>query len=153
MTITREQFRELAQFQDENSSALSFYFQPSTPRNKAHKEDTILIKDLVREAARSLETKSPELRAEKIRAKEVRSKEGKEKKDSARADLDRILRLAGELRSNGTHGKTVFACAAQNFWREYEVPARLPGTQLIVDRHFHLKPLAHLLGASPLLGV
>jgi peptide chain release factor subunit 1 len=29
----------------------------------------------------------------------------------------------------------------------------LPGTHLFVDRHFHLKPLAHLLGASPLLGV
>jgi|SRR5580658_1421858 peptide subunit release factor 1 (eRF1) len=130
MTITREQFRELAQFQDGNSSAVSFYFQPSTPRNKAHKEDTILIKDLVREAARSLENKS-----------------------LARSDLDRILRLAGELRSNGTHGKAVFACAAQSLWREYELPASLPGTHLFVDRHFHLKPLAHLLGASPLLGV
>ena len=29
----------------------------------------------------------------------------------------------------------------------------LPATQLFVDRHFHLKPIAHLLGASPLLGV
>ena len=67
--------------------------------------------------------------------------------------MDRILRLSDELRSNGTHGKAVFACAAQNLWREYDVPASLPGTQLFVDRHFHLKPIAHLLGASPLLGV
>jgi peptide subunit release factor 1 (eRF1) len=153
MTITREQFRELAQFQDGNSRAVSFYFQPSTPRNKAHKEDTILMKDLVREAVRSLESKGPEGREKESQAKEGRAKEGREKKDSARADLDRILRLAGELRSNGTHGKAVFACAAQNLWREYEVPASLPGTQLFIDRHFHLKPLAHLLGASPLLGV
>ena len=137
MTITREQIRELAEFQDTKSCAVSFYFQPSTPRNKAHKEDTILIKDLAREALRTLESKL----------------DGKEKKDSARTDLDRIVRLSGELRSNGTHGKAVFACAAQNLWREYEVPARLPGTQLFIDRHFHLKPLAHLLGAFPLLGV
>jgi peptide subunit release factor 1 (eRF1) len=67
--------------------------------------------------------------------------------------MDRILRLSGELRSNGTHGKVVFACSANNIWREYDVPASLPGTQLFVDRHFRLKPLAHLLGASPLLGV
>jgi peptide subunit release factor 1 (eRF1) len=140
MSITREQIRELAEFQDDKSCAVSFYFQPSTPRNKAHKEDTILIKDLVREALRSLESKGPEGNE-------------KEKKDCARADMDRILRLAGELRSNGTHGKAVFACSAQNFWREYEVPASLPGTQLFVDRHFHLKPIASLLGASPLLGV
>ena len=52
MSMTREQIRELAEFQDENSCAVSFYFQPSTPRNKAHKEDTILIKDLAREAMR-----------------------------------------------------------------------------------------------------
>ena len=133
MTITREQIRELAEFQDEESCAVSFYFQPSTPRNKAHKEDMILIKDLAREALRSLESE--------------------DKKDGARADMDRILRLSGELRSNGTHGKAVFACAAQNLWREYDLPASLPSTQLFVDRHFHLKPIAHLLGALPLLGV
>ncbi len=133
MSITREQIRQLAEFQDENSCALSFYFQPSTPRNKAHKEDTILIKDLAREAMRSLESKG--------------------RKDCARADMDRIVRLSGELRSNGTHGKAVFACAAQNIWQEYVLPASLPGTQLFVDRHFHLKPIAYLLGAFPLLGV
>jgi peptide subunit release factor 1 (eRF1) len=138
MSITREQIRELAEFQDEKCRAVSFYFQPSTPRNKAHKEDTILIKDLTREALRNLEGDGPE---------------SKEKKDSARADMDRILRLSGELRSNGTHGKAVFACAAQNVWREYDLPSALPGTQLFIDRHFHLKPIAHLLGASPLLGI
>jgi peptide chain release factor subunit 1 len=133
MTMTREQIRELAEFQDEKCCAVSFYFQPSAPRNKAHKEDTILVKDLVREA--------------------LRTAEKKDKKDSARADMDRILRLSGELRSNGTHGKAVFACASQNLWREYDLPASLPSTQLFVDRHFHLKPIAYLLGASPLLGV
>jgi len=133
MSITREQIRELAEFQDEQSCALTFYFQPSAPRNKAHKEDTILIKDLAREALRNLESKG--------------------RKDCARADMDRIQRLSGELRRNGTHGKAVFACAAKNIWREYDLPASLPGTQLFVDRHFHLKPIAYLLGAFPLLGV
>lgn len=133
MTLSREQIRELAEFQDANSCAVSFYFQPSTPRNKAHKEDAILIKDLAREAQKNLESKG--------------------KRDAARADLERVVRLSGELRSNGTHAKAVFACAAQGFWREYELPAELPGTQLFVDHHFHLKPLAHLLGAVPRLGV
>jgi peptide subunit release factor 1 (eRF1) len=133
MSITREQIRELAQFHDEQSSAVSFYFQPSTPRNKAHKEDVILIKDLAREALRGLESQG--------------------KKEGARADIERIVRLSDELRSNGTHGKAVFACAAKKVWREFDLPTNLPGTQLFVDRHFHLKPLAHLLGASPLLGV
>ena len=138
MSITRDQIRELAAFADSQSCAVSFYFQPSTPRNKAHREDTILIKDLAREALHRLESQGPE---------------GKAKKDSARADVDRVVRLSGELRSNGTHAKAVFACAAQNVWHEYDLPATLPGTQLFVDRHFHLKPMAHLLGAFPRLGI
>src|ERR1017187_10280991 len=99
MTITREQIRELAEFQDEKSYAVSFYFEPSTPRNKAHKEETILVKAPVRAALRSLQTK--------------------DQKDPARSDTDRVLQLSGELRSNGTHDKAVFACAAKNVWREY----------------------------------
>lgn len=133
MSMTREQIRELAGFQDQNSCAVSFYFQPSTPRNKAHKEDTILIKDLAREATRALESK--------------------EEKEGVRADIERIVRLSRELRSNGTHAKAVFACAQQNIWQEHDLPPTLNGTQIFVDRHFHLKPLAHLLGASPLLAI
>ena len=133
MSISREQIRELAEIQDEKSCAVSFYFQPSAPRNKAHKEDTILIKDLAREAMRRLEAKGT--------------------KDCAREDIERVVRLSSELRSNGTHGKAVFACSAKNLWREFELPPVLGSTQLFVDRHFHLKPLAHLLGASPLLGI
>jgi peptide subunit release factor 1 (eRF1) len=131
--ITREQIHELAQFEDQSACALSFYYQPTAPRNKAHKEDAILTKDLAKEALRQLETKG--------------------KSESARADLDRIVRLSQELRGNGAHAKAVFACSAQNFWREYDLPAQLSSTELQADRHFHLKPLAQLLGASPRLGI
>jgi hypothetical protein len=143
MTITRDQIRELASFEDSQSGAVSFYFQPSTPRNKAHREDTILIKDLAREALHGLESHGSEGKPERSRAM----------KESVRADVDRVLHLCGELRSNGTHAKAVFACAAQNVWHEYDLPATLPGTQLLVGRHFHLKPMAHLLGAFPRLGI
>ena len=120
MSISREQIRELAELQDENSCAVSFYYQPSAPRNKAHKEDTILIKDLARESLRRLDGKA---------------------KDSALAqDIERVVRLSSELRSNGTHGKAVFACADKNLWREYDLPAELGSTQIFIDRHFHLKP-------------
>jgi len=135
--ITREQIHELAQFEDQGACALSFYFQPTAPRNKAHKEEAILTKDLAREAMRQLECKS----------------ESKGKYESARADLDRIVRLSHDLRGNGAHAKAVFACSAQGFWREYDLPAQLGGTELSVDRHFHLKPLAQLLGAPPSLGI
>jgi peptide subunit release factor 1 (eRF1) len=83
----------------------------------------------------------------------LRQIESSGKCESARADLDRIVRLSQELRGNGAHAKAVFACSGQNFWREYDLPAQLSGTQLHVDRRFHLKPLAQLLGALPSLGI
>src|SRR5579872_5717733 len=135
--ITREQIHELAQFEDSENCAISFYFQPTAPRNKAHKEETILTKDLIREALRRVEA------ANTI----------KENYELARADLDRILELSQELRSNGVHAKAVFACSGRNFWREYDLPAQLSASEVKVNRRFHLKPLARLLGAFPALGV
>src|SRR6201982_409804 len=100
--ITREDIRELAQFQtrDENECALSFYFQPRRPQNKSHREEAILAKDLVREALHETEHN------------------GKSK--CARADLQRILKLAGRLHGNQARAKAVFACGKRNFWREYD---------------------------------
>jgi peptide subunit release factor 1 (eRF1) len=135
--ITREQIHELAQFEDPAACALSFYYQPTAPRNKAHKEEAILTKDLAREALRQLESRN----------------KNKDSYESARADLDRIVRLSRDLSGHGARAKAVFACSAQGFWREYDLPAQLTGTQLSVDRHFHLKPLAQLLGAFPRLGI
>ncbi len=141
--ITRDQIHELAQFEDQGACALSFYFQPTAPRNKAHKEEAILTKDLAREVLRQLESK----------IKSNGNNKDKDKYEAARADLDRIVRLSQDLRGNGARAKAVFACSAQGFWREYDLPAQLGGTQLTVNRHFHLKPLAQLLGAFPSLGV
>lgn len=129
--ITRDQVRELAHFQCEKNEecAVSFYFQPQTPQNKSHKEEAILVKDLVRNARRDLEKNGGNGFAE--------------------PDLHRIIDLAGELHGNQARAKAVFACAGRNFWREFDLPAQVSATQLVVNRRFHLKPLALLLGAQP----
>lgn len=133
--ISRQDLRELAQFQADgpHACALSFYFAPQTPQNKSHREETILAKDLVRNAMRESE------------------KEGKN--GCARADLDRILKLAENLHGNQARGKAVFACGSQNFWREFDMPVQLPQSQLFVNRRFHLKPLAQLSSVQPSLWV
>src|SRR5579863_3448725 len=133
--ITREEIRELAQFhtRGEEGWALSFYFEPRTPQNKSHREETILAKDLVRKALREAD------------------KNGKN--GSTRADLNRILEMADNLHGNQARARAVFACGSRNFWREFDLPSQLPGTQLFVNRQFHLKPLALLLGAQPRLSV
>ncbi len=128
--ITREDIRELAQFQfdDKESCALSFYFQPRPPQNKSHREEAILAKDLVRNAMREAE------------------KNGKN--GCARADLLRMLSVAETLHGHQNRAKVIFACGAKNLWREFDLPPELPGSQLVVNSRFHLKPLALLLGAQ-----
>jgi peptide subunit release factor 1 (eRF1) len=133
--IMREDIRELAQLHCDGheSVAISFYFEPRTPLDRSHREEVILVKDLVRNALREVE------------------KEGK--RGGVKADLDRILTLAENLHGNQARAKAVFACASRNFWREFDLPAQLPGTQLFVNRRFHLKPLAQVLGPQPWLWV
>lgn len=128
--ITRENMLELAEFQGHGTDcAISFYFQPSRPRNQAHREDTILAKDLVRQALREAE------------------KNGRN--GCARADLQRILDLTTGWHGNQTRAKVVFACSSRNIWREFELPPQFADTKLFVNRRFHLKPLVLVLRAQP----
>ena len=48
--ISREELRQLASFECRHPDelAISFYFKPSTPQDKSHREEGILAKDLVR---------------------------------------------------------------------------------------------------------
>src|SRR5262245_14243414 len=133
--ITREDIRELAQFRLENGAncAISFYFQPETPSNKAHREQTIYAKDLVRDAMREVNSHGHD--------------------SCARADLERVLLIAERLQTESPRAKAVFACGKASLWREFDVPADLPKSMLYVNRRFHLKPFARLLDAQPRLGV
>ncbi|MFB3916046.1 MAG: hypothetical protein ACE14M_04920 [Terriglobales bacterium] len=127
--ITRENIAEIAQFESPEGCALTFYFQPWTPQNKSHREEAILVKDLVRNALREAE------------------KQGRN--GCARADLDRILAMSEHLQGNSGRAKAVFACGSKHFWREFDLPARLPATGLTVNRRFHLRPLTAIADVLP----
>lgn len=127
--ITRENIAEIAQFESSEGCALTFYFQPWTPQNKSHREEVILVKDLVRNALRE---------AEKLG-----------RNGCARADLDRILAMSEHLQGNSGRAKAVFACGSKNFWREFDLPGRLPATELTVNRRFHLRPLTAIADVLP----
>ena len=121
--ITRADIQELANFHSPDGCAVTFYYQPTTPANRSHRDEVILVKDLVNNALREAQ------------------KDGDRHKSSA-TDLQRILDLAEDLRSNGRKAKAVFACAANGYWREFDLPTRLPRTNVILNQRFHLKPLA-----------
>jgi len=121
--ITRDDIRQLANFHSPEGCAVTFYYQPTTPANRSHRDETILLKDRVNSALREAE------------------KRGSNHKQ-ARPDLQRILDMTDALRGDGRRGKAIFACAAGNVWREFDVPGVLPKTNLILNERFHLKPLA-----------
>ena len=133
--ITRDELRELAAFYaDENNGAacLSFYFQPVVPQDRSHRNQTIVAKDVIKEAL-----------------KEVASKG---KNGPVHADLNRILEVVGGLAGH-SRARAVFACSARNFWKEFDLPPHLGSTRISIQPRFHLKPLAALLGAQPSLCV
>jgi hypothetical protein len=128
--ITREIIRELAAFESLEGCAVTFYYQPAAPQNKSHREETILVKDRIREALHEAE------------------KEGA-KTACAREDLRRILEISERLHGNGGKAKAIFADKSKGVWREFDLPPSLPGTQLILNRRFHLKPLTSILEHVP----
>jgi peptide subunit release factor 1 (eRF1) len=133
--MTRNEIRELAAFQADESkgaSALSFYFQPEPSQDRSHRSEAIVAKDVVKQALKSAVAQG--------------------KNGSVHADLDRVLEFAAGLRGQA-RGRAVFACSAQNVWREFELPPRLGTTRIYLQPRFQLRPLAALFGAQPTLCV
>ena len=132
--MTRDEIRELAAFQADESKgacAMTFYFQPDPPQDRSHRTQAIVAKDVVKQALKSAG-------------------------DKATMDgCTRTLTACSKSRPDcaGPRGKAIFACAAQNFWKEYELPPQLGATRIYVKSRFQLKPLAALLGAQPALCV
>ncbi len=122
--ITRDDIRELANFRSPEGCAVTFYYQPSTPPNKSHREEAILVKDMIRNALREAE------------------KHGKN--GSTRSDLEKINSMVDPLHGSGK-AKAIFACGKQGFWREFDVPAQVLTPKVAVSQRFHLKPLAAVL--------
>jgi peptide subunit release factor 1 (eRF1) len=122
--ITRDDIRELANFRSPEGCAITFYYQPSTPLNKSHKEELIQVKDMVRDALREAE------------------KDGKN--GSTRADLERIATMLDPLHGSAK-AKAIFACTKDGFWREFDLPAQLVQSRVGVSQRFRLKPLAAVL--------
>jgi len=133
--MTRDEIRELAAFQADETkgaSALSFYYQPDPPQDRSHRSEAIIAKDVIKQALKSAAAQG--------------------KNGPVHADLDRVMEFAANLRGQ-SRGRAVFACGAQNIWKEFELPPRLGTTKIYLQPRFQLRPLAALLGAQPALCV
>ena len=130
--ISREELLQLAALQSAEQAAITFYYRPQRPQDKSHRDESILVKDHVRQAQR-------EAKAGGRRPSEN--------------DLVRILGVAEALATEHVHAKAVVACEALGIWREFDLPSSPARTQLIINRRFHLKPIARAMMAAPRAGI
>lgn len=133
--ISRDELRQLASFEcrQPNEVAISFYFKPSTPQDKSHRDEAIAAKDVVRRTMQELQINGG-------------SRAGMN-------DLERILEIAENLQGNQARAKAIFACSGRDIWKDFDVPTVAASTQLFVNRRFHLKPLAPVFSEHPRLWI
>jgi hypothetical protein len=113
-----DDFRNLAEFWTEEGDAISLYFQVPTPADKEHREEPILAKEKIKQKLKALQANSP----------------------ADREDIARVLDAVAGMKGNHRVAKIIFACAAQKFWREYDVRGDF-GLRLDVGRSLVLAPL------------
>jgi peptide subunit release factor 1 (eRF1) len=112
--------RKLSNVESKQGCAISFYFFPQPPQNKAHAEDRIRLKDVVRNAQRKAET---------------------EGKQPAIADLKRIEELSDQL-AQSSEPVAIFACAEHGIWEQVSLPGQSGETRVVLNGRFHLRALA-----------
>lgn len=117
-----DSLQRLAEVRCADQGAISFYFQPTVPRNQAHREDVILVKDLIRDARHKWERKGGDVRV--------------------REALDRLQALGEQLSTGAQRAKAVFVCPEKDLWLEFDLPAEVGKTNLLINSRFHLKPMA-----------
>ncbi|MCU1311995.1 MAG: hypothetical protein JWO20_3120 [Candidatus Angelobacter sp.] len=128
----QEELRQLAEIESPESGAITFYFQPQVPQNLSHREETILVKDLVEQAIH----------------RHSRNGNSDGNRVRLRSDLQRILEIAEHLHGNHSRAKAIFSCSEKDLWREFDIPEIAGNTQLHVNSRFHLKPIADAVLAA-----
>jgi peptide subunit release factor 1 (eRF1) len=113
--------KRLSSIHSAKSTAISFYYFPQTPQNKAHREDVILIKDILRDTRKRLEAVGTR---------------------AALPDLERISSVAEEWVRIGGAPRAIFACAEHGIFESVELADIQGKTAIHVNSRFHLRPLS-----------
>ncbi|HSA91399.1 MAG TPA: hypothetical protein VLE48_00165 [Terriglobales bacterium] len=123
--ITRDELRHLAELESPEGGAVSFYFQPIPPQDKSHHGEVVAVKEKVRDALRRLPANGGSAAG-------------------IRRDLERILAMNELWHGDHHRARAIFACPARDFWRQYDLPARLGRTEVFLNSRFQLRPLLAL---------
>lgn len=113
--------KKLSSIHSAKGTAISFYYFPQSPKDKSHRDDVILLKDLIRDTRKRLES---------------------EKKREAISDIERISTLVEQWVRNGETPKAVFASKEHGIFETLDLPDVDGETKIHVNSRFHLRPLS-----------
>ena len=121
-SITGDDLLALAGFADEQAQAVSFYFSLSSSPDNSHREEVLMVQQLVRDIAATPQTEG-----------------------GISKDLSAIVMAAEEFRHVPSRLNAVFACHDRHIWQVFDLPVSGSISRLEVGRHFHLEPLLQAL--------
>jgi hypothetical protein len=151
--ITREQFHELAQFEDQGLALSVSTFSPQRLAIKPTRKKRSSPKTWRGKPCASWKANGNG-GTTNGRDKNGDKNNDKQKKTSQPAPISTAsCAWRRNCAGNGAHAKAVFACAARKASGANTICLRNSAARSSVNRHFHLKPLAQLLGAFPSLGI
>lgn len=120
--VSSQTLRELGAFWSDAGDALSIYFEPSTPSELSHREETIEAKERIQQAIGTVG-----------RLQVVGS-------TTPRAFVRRAIETIADMEGNHGQAKVIFAAARNNIWREFDLPGKF-GVRVDTGSSFAIAPL------------
>lgn len=132
--ISSQILRELGGFWTDSGDALSVYFEPSTPSELLHREETTLAKERIQQAIGTIG-----------HLQLVGS-------TTPRAFVRRAIETIADMEGNHGRAKVIFASARNNLWREFDLPGKF-GVRVDVGHSFTVAPLITQLNNQPRVAI
>jgi rubrerythrin len=120
--VSSQELRDLGAFWSDAGDALSIYFEPSTPSELSHREETIEAKERIQQAIGTVG-----------HLQVVGS-------TTPRAFLRRAIETIADMEGNHGRAKVIFAAARKNLWREFDLPGKF-GVRVETGNSFAIAPL------------
>ena len=132
--ISLQVLRELGGFWTDAGDALSIYFEPSTPSQLSHREETTLAKERIQQAIGTIG-----------HLQLVGS-------TTPRAFVRRAIEAIADMEGNRGQAKVIFASARSNMWREFDLPGKF-GVRVDVGQAFTVAPLITQQATQPRVAI
>ena len=120
--ISSQILRDLGGFWSDSGDALSIYFEPSTPSELSHREETTLAKERIQQAIGTIG------HLQLVGA------------TTPRAFVRRAIETIADMEGNHGQAKVIFASARNNLWREFDLPGKF-GVRVDAGQSFTVAPL------------